>query len=125
MDRVGLRLVSGEEIKPDGLMIEEKVKLPSGESFSRKYLRGHFLGKGGFAKCYEVTEVDTGKVFAAKVVVKASLIKNRGRQKLMNEIRIHRSLAHHNVVHFERFFEDADHARTMFTCSSSCASTKP
>ena len=45
----------------------------------RVFLKGRFLGKGGFAKCYEVTEQDTQKVLAAKIVAKSSLIKASAR----------------------------------------------
>lgn len=40
------------------------------------------LGKGGFAKCYEITNLETKKIYAAKIVSKASLTKNRARQKV-------------------------------------------
>ena len=32
-----------------------------------KYERGKFLGKGGFAKCYEMKRIDNGRIFAAKI----------------------------------------------------------
>jgi len=72
------------------------------------------LGKGGFAKCYEVTTLDTKnssgkqKVLAAKIIQKSSLKRNRAKQKLLSEIKIHRSLTHKNVVKVERVFEDSD-----------------
>jgi polo-like kinase 1 len=43
-----------------------------------------------------------------KVVLKASLTKSRAKQKLMSEIKIHRSVHHQGVVKFEHFFEDAE-----------------
>ena len=74
----------------------------------KKYVKGKFLGKGGFAKCYDFTSLETRKLMAAKIIPKASLTKSRAKQKLMSEIRIHRSLHHPNVVGFEHFFEDAE-----------------
>ena len=41
----------------------------------KRYMRGRFLGKGGFAKCYEITDMDTKEVFAGKVVPKSLLMK--------------------------------------------------
>lgn len=38
--------------------------------------------KGGFAKCYEFTSLDTKKISAAKIVPKASLTKSRAKQKV-------------------------------------------
>lgn len=76
----------------------------------KRYARGKMLGKGGFAKCYEITNLETKKIYAAKIVSKASLTKNRARQKvlsfykiihknfflkkkqLISEIKIHKSL---------------------------------
>ena len=55
-----------------------------------KYERGKFLGKGGFAKCYEMKRVDTGKIFAAKVFDKKGLSNGRSRKKLINEIKLHK-----------------------------------
>ena len=40
--------------------------------------------------------------------MKSSLTKSRAKQKLMSEIKIHRSLHHNNIVGFEHFFEDVE-----------------
>ncbi len=37
------------------IIVEEKVTNSFGEPTVKKYSRGKFLGKGGFAKCYEFT----------------------------------------------------------------------
>ncbi|KAK1162899.1 serine/threonine-protein kinase PLK1 [Acipenser oxyrinchus oxyrinchus] len=74
----------------------------------KRYLRGRFLGKGGFAKCYEITDMDTKEVFAGKVVPKSMLLKPHQKEKMSMEITIHRSLSHANVVGFKCFFEDDD-----------------
>ena len=44
--------------------------------FFKNLFRGKFLGKGGFAKCYEFKRDDTGEVMAGKVVPKALLAKS-------------------------------------------------
>uniref|UniRef100_A0A8C8RU15 Serine/threonine-protein kinase PLK n=1 Tax=Pelusios castaneus TaxID=367368 RepID=A0A8C8RU15_9SAUR len=76
---------------------------------SRKsYVRGRFLGKGGFAKCYEITELESQEVFAGKIVPKSLLVKPHQKEKMSMEISIHRSLAHRHVVGFQGFFEDPD-----------------
>ena len=48
----------------------------------KKYLRGKVLGKGGFATCYEVTDLEKNRVLAAKIVAKASLTKKRALEKV-------------------------------------------
>lgn len=82
------------------------MKQSDGSFKIRTYNKGKFLGKGGFAKCYEFTCDDVS--YACKVVQKASLTKSRAKQKLMSEIKIHRSLKHTHVCQFQHFFEDAD-----------------
>jgi polo-like kinase 1 len=92
----------------DGAYIEERITKINGDAAIRRYSKGRFLGKGGFARVYEITNIDTRKNYAAKIVAKSSLTKARAKQKLMSEIKIHRSLKHENVVSFEHFFEDSE-----------------
>lgn len=74
----------------------------------KRYARGRFLGKGGFAKCYEITDLETQQVFAGKIVPKSLILKQHQREKMTSEIAIHKSLNHANVVGFHGFFEDDD-----------------
>ena len=64
------------------------------------------LGKGGFAQCFRATDLQTFEELAAKVVDKKSIMREAQRQKLMTEIKLHRTLKHKNIVEFKRFFED-------------------
>jgi hypothetical protein len=65
-------------------VIEEKRKRANGqEGYSvHQYTVGRMLGKGGFAKVYLCTAMDTGKNYAVKVVPKENLVKARARQKV-------------------------------------------
>merc|ERR1719215_1203635 len=74
----------------------------------QRYSKGRFLGKGGFAKCYEVQDMETKQIYAAKIVAKASISKPRAMAKLRSEIQIHRSLDHDKVVKFYDHFEDSE-----------------
>lgn len=67
-------------------LVEEKISRKGGEVYTRVYKRGSFLGKGGFARCYEFTASDTRKIFACKIISKERLTKSRARQKLRSEI---------------------------------------
>jgi hypothetical protein len=51
---------------------------------TKRYLKGALLGKGGFAKCYKIVDVETNKEWACKVVQKASLTKQRHKVKVRN-----------------------------------------
>ena len=87
--------------------IVEHRKKASGDGYTvHRYIRGRLLGKGGFAKVYWCTSLDTNRHYAVKIVPKANLVKSRARQKLQAEIKIHRSLKHDNVCEYKHFFED-------------------
>ena len=74
----------------------------------KRYTRGRFLGKGGFAKCFEITDMETNEVFAGKIVAKSMIAKQHQREKMTSEIAIHKSLDNPHVVGFKGFFEDDD-----------------
>lgn len=73
------------------------------------YIKGKFIGKGGFARCYELTNSETKEVFAVKIVAKSSIVKPRAQAKLKSEIAIHRSLSHEKVVRFYDYYEDSEY----------------
>ena len=89
-------------------IVEEKITKVNGEVQIRKYIKGRLLGKGGFAKCYEFINQETEHSSAAKIIPKKSLVKSRAKQKLISEIKIHKSLHHPNIVAFEHYFEDSE-----------------
>ncbi|KAL5006331.1 hypothetical protein ScPMuIL_015137 [Solemya velum] len=77
-------------------------------STGKRYMKGRFLGKGGFAKCYELTDMDTKEIFAGKIVSKGLLVKQHQKDKMTQEISIHKAVSHKHVVKFFSFFEDSD-----------------
>ena len=97
-----------QEPDPNAAVVEEKIIKVTGDVQIRKYYKGRLLGKGGFAKCYEFTCAENKKIFAAKVVAKSGLVKSRAKQKLISEIKIHKSLHHPQIVAFEHYFEDTE-----------------
>ncbi|EWM22555.1 protein kinase domain protein, partial [Nannochloropsis gaditana] len=97
----------------EGEIIVAHIQDPSSEDgmVTKRFLKGKLLGKGGFAKCYGATCLETRTEYALKIVVKASLAKSKARHKqLQTEIRIHRTLDHEHIVKFHHFFEDKHHA---------------
>ena len=72
----------------------------------RRYERGRFLGKGGFAKCYELKDMATGEITAGKIVPKSLLTKSHQKEKMSQEIRLHKSVAHTHLVKLYSYFED-------------------
>ncbi|CAK83826.1 unnamed protein product (macronuclear) [Paramecium tetraurelia] len=95
-----------EQPQIENSIIEEKYKKPNGETAYRRYQKGKVLGKGGFAKCYEVTSIESKKVLAAKIIAKSTLKTGRTKAKLITEIKLHKSLHHQHIVQFEDVFED-------------------
>jgi polo-like kinase 1 len=90
--------------KPEDAVIPEVIT-----DFNKNisYKKGRFFGKGGFAKCYEITNCKDKKSYAGKIVSKKALIKQNQKEKMTQEIKIHQSLNHANVVKFISFFEDS------------------
>jgi len=99
-------------------IIEERISKVNGDFAVKKYAKGKLLGKGGFAKCFEVTNLESKKVLAAKIIQKSSLTKSRARQKLISEIKIHKSLHHANIVSFEHVFEDQENVYILLEICS-------
>jgi len=66
------------------------------------------MGKGGFARCYELKDLDTEQVLAGKIVPKSLLVKQHSKEKMSQEIAIHKTLKHNHVVQFFSFFEDSE-----------------
>uniref|UniRef100_A0A8B9L1E9 polo kinase n=1 Tax=Astyanax mexicanus TaxID=7994 RepID=A0A8B9L1E9_ASTMX len=61
-----------------------------------------------FAKCYELTDLSAGKVYAAKIIPHSRVAKPHQREKINREIELHRALSHKHIVHFYHSFEDKD-----------------
>jgi len=67
----------------ENVVIEEKRRRANGDGYTlHRYLRGRLLGRGGFAKVYLCTALDTNKNYAVKIVPKTNLVKQRARQKV-------------------------------------------
>ncbi|KAM5543681.1 hypothetical protein V8D89_002932 [Ganoderma adspersum] len=82
-------------------------KIITDKSRSLEFMRVGMLGEGGFARVYEVQDA-RGHRSACKVVTKCSLKSKKAKTKLYAEIKIHKSLEHPNIVHFQDCFEDDD-----------------
>ena len=77
------------------------------DAFKNKfYKKGKFLGRGGFAKCYEFTDAKSKQIFAGKIVSKKLLTNSSHTYQLAQEIDIHKVVHHKNIVKFYSFFED-------------------
>ena len=46
------------------------------------YSKGKFLGKGGFARCYELIDLNTNRMYAGKVVSKTFLANKHQKVKV-------------------------------------------
>merc|ERR1712110_160918 len=86
-------------------IIKDETRAPAQ---TKKYERGRFLGKGGFAKCYELKDFATGDISAGKIVPKSLLVKSHQREKMAQEISLHKTLNHPYIVKLFSYFEDKD-----------------
>lgn len=63
-------------------IIEEKSNKSGSTTVVKRYQKGRFLGKGGFAKCYEVCNLENNKISAIKIISKETLKKSKAKQKV-------------------------------------------
>ncbi|XP_018018894.1 serine/threonine-protein kinase PLK1 [Hyalella azteca] len=70
------------------------------------FMKGRFLGKGGFARVHELTDLTTNVAYAGKIIPKSRITKPHHKEKIAREIEVHRQLQHKHVVRFHRYFED-------------------
>uniref|UniRef100_A0A914M9N4 Serine/threonine-protein kinase PLK n=1 Tax=Meloidogyne incognita TaxID=6306 RepID=A0A914M9N4_MELIC len=99
-------------------ILKEVPDLVCDGSTKQTYTKGKFLGKGGFARCYELTNNKTKIVYAGKVVSKTLLMKKHQRDKMKQEVQIQKMLSHPNVVKMEGFFEDEDNVYILLELCS-------
>ena len=57
-------------------------------------------------------------IYAAKVLDKRALVNKTSRNKLINEIKLHKKLHHENIVNFEHFFEDKENVYILLELCS-------
>jgi len=107
MDRVEESVARTEaDMATDKLKAVEIPKIIVDPNSKRRYERGRFLGKGGFAKCYELKDLTTGDVTAGKIVQKSLLTKSYHKEWMAQEIRLHKAVSHPHVVQLYSVFED-------------------
>jgi serine/threonine protein kinase len=79
----------------------------NGDVKYKRYIRGALLGVGGFAHCYELTSIDSGTVYAAKIVSRAAIRQRPSCvEMLVREFTIQQPLQHENIVRVHNLFCD-------------------
>eukprot|EP00096_Caligus_rogercresseyi_P007052 TRINITY_DN2435_c0_g1_i1.p1 TRINITY_DN2435_c0_g1~~TRINITY_DN2435_c0_g1_i1.p1 ORF type:complete len:627 (-),score=198.48 TRINITY_DN2435_c0_g1_i1:666-2522(-) len=90
-----------EDVSPPPTRIHDSLRS------NISYNRGQLLGKGGFARVYEVTSSDGGKVYADKMIRRDFLERKQGsKAKVETEIRLHKDLQHPHIVRLLHSFSD-------------------
>ena len=70
------------------------------------YLKYKKLGKGAFGECFSVESLEDGKVYAAKIVSKDSLSKEKSKKSIVEEIDVQKKLDSSHVVKVKDCYED-------------------
>ncbi|XP_068277002.1 inactive serine/threonine-protein kinase PLK5 isoform X3 [Nyctibius grandis] len=73
------------------------------------YKRGRLLGEGAFGRCYQLTEVASGRVYAAKVIPRARLTAVGIGERVERERELHGRLHHRHIVRLHGHFADRSH----------------
>ncbi|XP_035169047.1 inactive serine/threonine-protein kinase PLK5-like, partial [Oxyura jamaicensis] len=79
------------------------------EGSGRLFRRGRLLGEGAFGRCYRLTEVASGRVYAAKVIPRARLTAPGIAERVERERELQGRLCHRHVVHLHGHFADRSH----------------
>uniref|UniRef100_A0A665UL76 Serine/threonine-protein kinase PLK3 n=1 Tax=Echeneis naucrates TaxID=173247 RepID=A0A665UL76_ECHNA len=87
---------------PQSLCVLPAAELETSPSISR------LMNAGGFARCYEMTDLSNNKMYAVKVIPQSRVSKPHQRDKITNEIELHKTLSHKHVVKFSHHFEDQE-----------------
>ena len=70
------------------------------------YLKYKKLGKGAFGECFSVESLEDEKVYAAKIVSKNSLSKEKSKKSIVEEIEVQKKLDSSHVVKVKDCYED-------------------
>ncbi|XP_029888104.1 inactive serine/threonine-protein kinase PLK5-like [Aquila chrysaetos chrysaetos] len=73
------------------------------------YKRGRLLGEGTFGRCYQLTEVGSGRVYAAKVIPRVRLATVGIGERVEREQELHGRLRHRHIVRLHGHFADSSH----------------
>ncbi|XP_066839770.1 inactive serine/threonine-protein kinase PLK5-like isoform X2 [Anser cygnoides] len=79
------------------------------EGSGRLFRRGRLLGEGAFGRCYRLTEVASGRVYAAKVIPRARLAALGIAERVERERELQGRLCHRHVVRLHGHFADRGH----------------
>ncbi|XP_035693860.1 serine/threonine-protein kinase PLK2-like [Branchiostoma floridae] len=102
------------------VQVEVPATIADSES-GKTYNRLRLLGRGGFAKCYELRDTSTNVLFAGKVIPKTRVAKPAQREKIDREVALHRTLIHRHVVAFHHSFEDEQNIYIILeNCNRKC-----
>ena len=100
------------DVSPDDIIVDPKTH--------HTYRKGRLIGKGGFAKVFEVSRICTGEpmmvvgpsdnsetLLADKIIDKEVFSRrSTSKDKVKREISLHKDLIHPNIVRFFNFFSD-------------------
>uniref|UniRef100_A0A8C9TVJ0 polo kinase n=1 Tax=Scleropages formosus TaxID=113540 RepID=A0A8C9TVJ0_SCLFO len=104
-----LRQVTSRAVNgPDGRVTSPLKREITDLAVAQSQTETCVLSQGGFAKCYELVDLQNNKVYAAKIIPHARVSKPHQREKIDREIDLHRALHHKHIVHFYHHFEDKD-----------------
>ena len=102
------KIASDDKNKYDNwIELKDHSTTPSGKDITNIYLKcPDEIGKGGFSKCYKCIKMPDKTVYAVKEISKFLISKQRAKERLKEEIEIHQSLNHDNIVKYKTRFED-------------------
>ena len=96
-----------------------------GAEFIREWKIGKYIGSGGYSEVYEIIKSSDGTVYAGKFIPKKDLTTQKSKERLRNEVKIHKKLKHPHIVEFHSFIEDKNYfIIVMEHCKTNSLKTK-
>lgn len=93
------------DLPKDGI-VREKVLQADGQTVDKEWLFQELVGSGMYANCYNVVDSQTKRPYVCKKVSKSKIIRDKDKQRMMEELKVLKTVHHQNIVKFEHFFDD-------------------
>ena len=74
----------------------------------KKFLKFNSLGKGAFGECFLIRSLDDEEEYAAKIVDKSKLDKERAKKSIIDEIKRQQQMKYPKIVKVKDFFENKE-----------------
>lgn len=81
------------DLPADGI-VRERVLQNDGQHVDKEWQFQELIGRGTYAYCYNVLDSVTKRPYVCKKISKSKIIRDKDKQRLMEEIKVHKTIHH-------------------------------